>query len=319
MAFLNLFSHRMGASQEKDSPFVFDTIPQALRVQIAHIMCDAIGRFYLYGGYDFETRRENNQGWQTIHDIVARERGLFSLSEETRLDKCCVNYLLRTRRIEHVLDLVEVAFAYIHVNVRRLSAYHRKQKGIKVTADQAINELNQRFMRARIGYQFDGGKIVRVDSEMAHREITRPAFHLLNKPGFEGPNDEFLRAHAHFRSGEMKDAIIDACNSFESTLKVICDQRGWTYDKGARASDLIRVVRKRGLLPAYLDRSFDQLVATLKSGLPTVRNEEGAHGQGAECRSTPNYVAAYALHLTASAILFLVGAHRDGNLQVRRP
>ena len=62
-------------------------------------------------------------------------------------------------------------------------------------------------------------------------------------------------------------------------------------------------------LPSYLDNSFDQLAATLKSGLPKVRGEESAHGQGATPRETPDYVAAYALHLAAAKILFLVETH----------
>ena len=69
-------------------------------------------------------------------------------------------------------------------------------------------------------------------------------------------------------------------------------------------------VRANGLLPSYLDASFDQLTATLRSGLPEVRNEEGAHGQGATPRETPNYVAAYALYLAAANILFLAEAHK---------
>ena len=72
----------------------------------------------------------------------------------------------------------------------------------------------------------------------------------------------------------------------------------------------LKVVRAHGLLPDYLDASFDQLVATLKSGLPKVRNQVGAHGQGAIPRETPDYVAAYALHLAAAKILFLVEAHK---------
>ena len=70
------------------------------------------------------------------------------------------------------------------------------------------------------------------------------------------------------------------------------------------------MVRAHGLLPDYLDASFDQLVATLKSGLPKVRNQGGVHGQGAIPRETPDYVAAYALHLAAAKILFLVEAHK---------
>ena len=64
-------------------------------------------------------------------------------------------------------------------------------------------------------------------------------------------------------------------------------------------------------MPSYLDNSFDQLAATLKSGLPRVRAEEGAHGQGSVPRETPVYVAGYALNLAAANILFLAQAHKD--------
>ena len=70
------------------------------------------------------------------------------------------------------------------------------------------------------------------------------------------------------------------------------------------------MVRQKNLLPDYLDASFDQLTATLKSGLPKVRNAASAHGQGATPREIPDYVAAYALHLAAAKILFLVEAHK---------
>ena len=65
-------------------------------------------------------------------------------------------------------------------------------------------------------------------------------------------------------------------------MKVICDLKNWPYEKGARASDLIKVLRREGLFPEFAEQSFDQLVATLKSGLPSLRNEAGGHGQGAE-------------------------------------
>ena len=153
--------------------------------------------------------------------------------------------------------------------------------------------------------------IIRIDAELVHSELVKPALGFLGEPGFEGPRDEFLKAHAHYRAGETKDAVTNANNAFESTLKTVCDRRGWAYQRGARASDLLRIVREQGLLPDYLDRSFDQLAATLKSGLPKVRGEEGAHGQGAKPRETPSYVAAYALHLAAAKILFIAEAHKS--------
>lgn len=95
-------------------------------------------------------------------------------------------------------------------------------------------------------------------------------------------------------------------------MKAICDIKDWEYKKGARASDLLKILRAKDLLPDYLDNSFDQLAATLSSGLPKVRNEEGGHGQGAQPRATPSYVAAYALHLAAAKIVLLVEAMQDG-------
>jgi Domain of unknown function (DUF7014) len=93
-------------------------------------------------------------------------------------------------------------------------------------------------------------------------------------------------------------------------MKTICDikGKGWAYPKGARATDLVKIIRRQRLFPDYLDASFDQLIATLASGLPPVRNEAGGHGQGGTPRVTPSYVAGYALHLAAAQIILLVEA-----------
>jgi hypothetical protein len=52
-------------------------------------------------------------------------------------------------------------------------------------------------------------------------------------------------------------------------------------------------------------RTAEPSVATLASGLPKIRNEDGAHGQGAEVRAVPPYVAEYALDLAAPKIRFV--------------
>ena len=307
---LDLFSYRKRVAEGKTPDvFAYDKLPQKLRVQIIHIWRDAIGKFHEYSGYMVGSRIENNQGWVLIHNAVAREHGVFKLADGFKIDDLCATYLLNSTSIEAALDLIEVSFRYIDEIARDFNTDHRQSLGITLAANDAIDELNERFLRAGVGYRFEEGMIIRIDSELVHSEVVRPALRYLHKRGFEGPRDEFMRAHAHYRSGEIKDAISDANNAFESTLKAICDQRHWKYPSGARASDLLKIVRKQGLLPSYLDNSFDQLAATLKSGLPKVRGEEGAHGQGATPRETPAYVAAYALHLAAAQILFLVDAH----------
>ena len=289
MPLLDLFSYRKRVA-DGGTPDVYDydNLPQSLRVQVIHIWRDVIP-------YDA-------QAWKFIHDAVAREHGMLELSGRWPTDEQrCVTYLLENRSVDQALDMIEVSFLYVDGVVRNSKPRE---------ADKAINELNGRFRRAGVGYQFENGKIFRVDSELIHAEIVRPALRYLHEKGFEGPRDEFMQAHGHYRAGQTKDAITDANNAFESTLKTICDQRRWQYPKGARVSELLKVLREKGLLPDYLDSSFDQLAATLKSGLPKVRGEEGAHGQGSKPRETPDYVAAYALHLAAAKILFLAKAHK---------
>ena len=298
MAVRDLYSHRKRVT-EGDMPdvYVYDKLPSHLRVQIGKIWDDAIGE-------------GNRRGWKVIHDIVAREHGVERLRELNDVRSRCVTYLKGSRWLDGVLDLIETSFDYIDKDARDLPIQARAEYRVRITPDAAIEELNERFKRAGVGYRFESGKIIRIDSELVHAKIVKPALEYLHQPGFDGPRAEYLSAHAHYRAGETKDAVVDANNAFESTLKLICEDHGWECPSGATASSLVKVVKRNGLLPDYLETSFEQLAATLQSGLPKVRGEEGAHGHGSVPRQTPDYVAAYALHLAAANILFLVEAER---------
>jgi hypothetical protein len=67
---------------------------------------------------------------------------------------------------------------------------------------------------------------------------------------------------------------------------------------------------KNGLIPAELGSHFAGLRTAMESGLPTLSNRTSRHGQGAVPTQIPSYFAAYALHLMASNIIFLVEAHK---------
>lgn len=166
-------------------------------------------------------------------------------------------------------------------------------------------EINYRLRRSSVGFQFEEEKLIRMDSEFIHSEIVKPALSLLNAPGFQGARDEFVKAHGHYRAGEYRQTVSMAANALESTFKAIFDQKKWAYTKGARLSDLAKIAKQNKLWPDYMDNSFDQLLATLQSGLPKIRDNDAAHGQGSSVKQVPAYVAAYALHLAASKIVFL--------------
>lgn len=150
---------------------------------------------------------------------------------------------------------------------------------------------------------------MRVDSQYIHAQVVKPAISLLQEMGFRGAEDEFLRAHRHYRVGEYKEAVAEALKAFESTMKAICVARKWSYDANATARILIDTMFKNALLPPMLESQFNGL-RTVLEGLPTVRNKTSGHGQGIDIVPVPDYLAAYALHLAASNIVFLVEAHK---------
>lgn len=312
MPVFDIFSRRKRrAEQSEPDVYQYDEIPETLRVQVCRIFSKSIGAYKEYGEFDFSYHEENNQLWRELREMTAQELGRGTLANENEPQKDCLLFLHFEQNIDHWLDLVEILARAVDIICREYPEYERGSKGITQAPSDAIEELNVRFRQAKLGYQYENGQIVRIDSQLLHAEVTKPVLQLLSDPRFKGAEEEFLDAHRHYRAGEFEDCITNALKAFESTLKAICDLKCWAYSPGARASDLLKVIRREKLLPDYLDTSFDQLYGTLQSGLPKVRNEAGGHGQGATLRQTPEYIAAYALHLAASKILLLLRAFQD--------
>jgi hypothetical protein len=249
--------------------------------------------------------------WRDIEHTIARELGRINLGHPGSYPHTQCEDFLNKAPTPHALDIIELTFRVIDTELRDPRRARFQHIQVKQTPDDAIVELNHRFREHGIGYQFAGGQIIRVDSQYLHNQVVEEALTLLHEQGFEGPQDEFMSAHDHYRKGEYKDAIVDAENAFESIMKSICDARNWAYTSTATAKDLINVVLTKGLIPPYLQTHFAGLRSTLEAGLPTVRNKSASsHGQGATSIVVPEYMAAYALHLAATNIVLLVQAHK---------
>jgi hypothetical protein len=301
----DLYSKRRrdGEKASRDDVFQYDIIPPPVRVQIRKILTDGLGKSYRAAGGGLV----RNNFYTSMCQILCREYGLDRLGSGTYeydnlmlfIDSCSTDYFL---------DVVELGCRFIDRVVRKENHFEVERWDRTKNPDDLLDEVNYRFRRAGIGYRYESGMLLRIDSNLIHSEVTKPALRLLAAYGFEGPEEEFLNAHEHFRHGRQKETITEAAKAFESMMKAVCDRKGWPYAKGARASDLLKVLRTHRLWPDYLDRSFDQLLATLASGLPQVRNDDGAHGQGSTRREVPDYLAAYALHLAASHVVLLAEA-----------
>jgi hypothetical protein len=304
MAIYDSFSKRMKHLRDHGKPEVYQStkLPSLFRRQLLHIWRDSIGECYSHG--------DVNPVWLKVHNTLAREKGVAVLGTAGKnAAQQCAEYLLNGST-EEALDTIELTFQYINGTVRYWRDYERERWDIRQAADDAIDELNQRFREHRIGYQFVGGELIRVDSQFVHAEVVKPALHILHEVDFRGPSEEFLKAHEHYRHGRAKEAIAEALKAFESTMMAICDAHKWTYPPGATARPLLEILFNNGLIPAELQSHFTALRSTLEAGLPTVRNKKGGHGQGAVPVGVPDYLAAYALHLAGTNILFMVQAHK---------
>jgi hypothetical protein len=288
--------------------FTYDSIPSALRTQVVHMWNEAIGVPRRDFAHDPGKIRDT---YQQIVRILRREYGVFKLSnarnpeDSSEAKGDLVNWFLGEQDNERVLDGIELTFRIIDVycgHDKYLS--HRSNREI---ADSVVEELNTRFKEHGVGYQFTDGKLVRVDSQLVHTEAVIPALAVLRGEHFAGAQEEFLSAFEHYRHGKKEEALVDACKSFESTMKAICDKRGWPYDKNkASASDLVNICLSQGLIPSFWQSHFAALRTVLQSGIPTARNRQAGHGSGTQARpEPPDELVSYVLHMTASTILFL--------------
>lgn len=304
MAIFDLFSKRQKKARgEVPDVFTYNQIPNQLRVQIVHIVRDAIGED-IYGS-NFASG-----AYKLINDILCREYGLFELTAHPRSDaESVINHFLNINDVEKALDFVEVSFRVIDRLVR--GSNHQSHTETKIKPDDAIKELNARFKEHGIGYQYESGELIRVDSQFMHSEAVIPTLALLRGKIYSGANDEFLKAHEHYRHGRHKECLNEALKSFESVMKAICTKHKWTFSQTDTAKSLIDICLKNELIPAYLQSQFTSLRSLFESGIPTVRNKLGGHGQGSEVINVTEAMARYALNLTASNILFLVEHEKD--------
>ena len=303
MAIVDIFSKRQARLRgEVPDVYQYEEIPRKLRVQIIRIWNAAYG-------ISLWQNHEAYDAFEEVEEQLCREHGILELTSAGIAPSDRVNkFLIETDDIEKVLDAVELTFQHLE----RLEKEHPfRLPGGRISVRAAIDEANDRFIEQGVGYRYESGQIVRVDSELVHAEIVKPTLKFLVSENYDGANQEFLSAHGHYRSGRYKECINDCLKAFESTMKAICDKRKWEYPANGTAKSLIEAMFNQGLVPEFLQSEFTGLRSTLESGIPTVRNKQTGHGQGSKAIEIPESLASYVLHLTATTILFLAKAESE--------
>ena len=76
----------------------------------------------------------------------------------------------------------------------QLTPYH------ETLAEKVPGEMGRRIIRPF-------PKIILRESQVAYAEAVQPALALLQEPGFENANEEYVKARTHFLKGECRDAL----------------------------------------------------------------------------------------------------------------
>lgn len=305
MAISNIYSKRQKKLRgEISDVYSYDDIPNTLRVQIIHIIRDTIGSCSTYSrmnGYAYRMSHSDFV-YKEICETLQHEYGVFELKKDANSYYTEIfDFFLGQKDIEKCLDIIELSFQYID-NYIRENQYSFKQK-----ADDAISDLNYRFRENGVGYQFEQGEIIRVDSQLIHSEVVKPTLLILSSTSeYDGVLHEFMSAHEHYRNKKYKECLNDCLKSFESLMKAIHEKHHWDYNPNDTAKKLINSCLTNNLIPEYLQNQYSSMRILLESGIPTIRNKEGGHGQGTSVTNVPEHLASYTLHLTATNLLFLV-------------
>ncbi len=176
----------------------------------------------------------------------------------------------------------------------------------RINRKKTFSEINARFKENGVGYVLEAKQILRIDSQIVHSNIVKPTINILNEPTYSGgANEEFLKAHEHYRNNRNQECLNECLKSFESVLKAICDKNNWSYSQNDTSKKLIKICFDNNLIPSYLQTQFSSLQQLFESGVPTIRNKNSGHGQGVQQIQVTNEVTSYMLHLTATNILFL--------------
>jgi hypothetical protein len=307
MAIFETFARRKRLQERGGEPdvYTYDNAPEHLRHQICLALSEGIGHYHRFTGNEFDSPPNANTIWEEIDRVCRKE--LYSYLRYTREPNLQHRFLEYVTKIDDVDDFLSaVEIGCLGLVITRDDYEHQvRERGAIYKAAISIDEINGRFEQHAVGYRFENGHIIRVDSQLNHAELIKPALKLLTAPIFAKANDDFMTAHRHYRTGEFKDCVTAAHRAFESMLKAICEVEKWEYAKGDGSSELVSKVNAKGLFTHDFDRSFTAYIAMLKAGLPAVRNDAGGHGEGLAAAAVTAQIARFALNMTASYVLFI--------------
>lgn len=319
MKIYDLHSKRQARGQrETTAGYQYTDIPQALRVQIVHMWKAGFGEPTQWSKVP--------ELFSEICGVLCREYGLFDLTQkrEPAFTKVA-NFMLETKNVEQVLDVIEITFNFLDRVVRK----NPRKFASAESVDAVIIELNARFRDHCVGYHYQAGQIIRVHSDPVEAEDAKPVPELEHLSTFGGANEEYLSAQGHYNHAQFAECLCDCVSAFDGAIKAVCVKRNWPYNAEAETEDLLDILCQQGMIPLVLRDHFNgvrsakagfiplfmlsrlnDLRSTLRAGVPALRNKRRRNEKALEPGEVTQFMASYALRVVAANIQLVQEADR---------
>jgi len=136
--------------------------------------------------------------YQSLVDELLRHLGRLTLSHDKNADDQLASFLLSEPDVDNCLDTVELAFRLVE-NVGTSPDY-RNTCHCDLTPDEAIADLNHRFLTTwNRGTNTSRARSSGPTPSISMPKSFKPTLALLQDKRYKGANDEFLKAHEHYR------------------------------------------------------------------------------------------------------------------------
>lgn len=141
------------------------------------------------------------------------------------------------------------AAAYLSLVADRQGSWQAKEK-FTIEAEESaflshVRELNERFRQAKIPLSYHNNLIQMSHDNLIEEEIERPFWSLISDPKWSVV-DQQMKEALDERDRRDRNAVSNAFNALESTIRTISNDKGWTCGKERGVANYIdNLVKER--------------------------------------------------------------------------
>lgn len=178
VALPQIYSRRKRQSQFTGlDVYQYDTVPARLRVQVAQMFNDGLGKYTDDYGHLTDTAFL----YRSIVGLLRREVAVHELVRHCQNEQMeLLRWIETSPSVNEWLDAIEASVRTIDKIVG--GDWGRYSRSVRAKPESIVEELNGRFREEGFGYQYVDGDILRVDAEIIHRDVVLPALLLLRSP-----------------------------------------------------------------------------------------------------------------------------------------